>query len=183
MLRRFHLFKLAGLTVSFDLTAVIGLAIFGVFLAWLAGTLLPLSPSEAILAAVLSLVIHVISEFLHNVGHSIAARRTGYPMTGLNYYLVIAMSLYPEDEGELPPQVHIRRALGGPLFSMVVMVVCLLILLALWNQDGVIRFVAGFAFGVNLVIFSVGALLPLRIPNVFESDGGTILYWLRQQSA
>ena len=43
---------------------------------------------------------------LHQFGHAWAARRVGYPMTGLRYRGVLAASLYPRNEPELPADIQ-----------------------------------------------------------------------------
>lgn len=119
---------------------------------------------------------HFLAEFLHQVGHAIAARRTGHPMRGMRFGMlgVLALSQYPADEPDLPARVHIRRALGGPLLSLGIAVL--------------VGLGTGFAFGPplawpeavlfffaadNLLVFCLGALLPLGF-----TDGSTILrYW------
>ncbi|MGB1285389.1 MAG: hypothetical protein ACPG7F_02550 [Aggregatilineales bacterium] len=181
MTRPIKLFKIAGLRLSFDMTAVLALSVMGIILAFIANSDPVIALPEAILAGFLCVVIHALSEFLHNIGHSIAARRTGYPMIGVHFFLIIAASLYPRDEGDLPAGVHIRRALGGPIFSFFVAIVCGVIAALVWEQGGWVRFVAGFAFFINLLVYSLGAFLPVRIGDNFSLDGGTIMHWMRHK--
>lgn len=56
---------------------------------------------------------HALAQFVHQLGHALAARSTGYPMTGIRYEYAFNYSEYPPDEPLLPDSVHIRRSFGG----------------------------------------------------------------------
>jgi hypothetical protein len=70
--------------------------------------------SGALAFAILGLALHFVAETWHQISHAWAARSTGYPMKGFTFYWVLAASIYPKDEPELPAELHLRRALGGP---------------------------------------------------------------------
>lgn len=117
--------------------------------------------------------LHYLSELIHHFGHAGAARNTGYPMRGVKFVHVLAFSQYPRDEPELPARVHIRRALGGPAISFVVSVIAFLILLIAQNYGGLWYWIALWFFLDNLLVFFLGAFLPLSF-----TDGGTLVkYW------
>src|SRR5258706_526147 len=86
----------------------------------------------------LAVALHWLSEIVHHLGHAIAARRTGYPMSGirLGFLGVLTSSVYPRDEPELPPALHIQRALGGPLASLAIGLVAGALALALHPSGG-----------------------------------------------
>lgn len=130
---------------------------------------------EALLLGAALMLMHHFSEVVHNLGHALAARRTGFPMCGVRLW-GLGTSVYPEDEPALPPRVHIQRALGGPLLSTLF---GLLLALASASSGAaqIFLLVAGLE---NVLIFGPGALLPLRLGN-FASDGATILRNLRAQ--
>ncbi len=114
-----------GLSFSFVPSALLGFLLIWAILSavvvyWLHYPLL-----TAVLLGLAATTLHWLSEFLHNLGHAWAAHRTGYPMTGIRFYAVLAASLYPPDEPALPGRVHIRRALGGPIINA-----CLSLLIA-----------------------------------------------------
>jgi hypothetical protein len=115
---------------------------------------------------------------VHNIGHNTAARSTGHPMVGtrLGFLLVLGASLYPADEPELPPDVHIRRALGGPVGSALFTVVLGALALALSGTS--VGWVAVVWFIDNLLVFTLGAWLPLGF-----NDVSTILYWRGKRRA
>ncbi len=145
-------------------------------------SLLGLPITEAVVGALVAVVIHYLSELVHQIGHSIAARQTGYPMSGVIFFGPIGLSVYPKDEPELSGRVHIKRALGGPVISLLLTLAAGLLYLFLTGtfttgQDEphlakVIILVGLFFFLDNLLVFTLGALLPLGF-----TDGSTILRW------
>lgn len=128
---------------------------------------------DAIVSGFIITCLHYLSELIHHLGHAGAARNTGYPMRGVRFVHVLAFSVYPKDEPELPGRIHIRRALGGPLVSFLVTVIALLILLVAQNVGVLFYWIALCFFLDNLFVFTLGAFLPLSF-----TDGGTIArYW------
>jgi hypothetical protein len=160
---------LAGSLVLWGLLSIIGIG------------LLDLDAFPAMAGSVLAVVLHWISELVHQLGHAWAARRTGHPMTGIHFgkMLLLGTSIYPPDEGALPAKVHIRRALGGPASSLLFSLVAGLAVFALRSTEGVLWWVGLFFFVENLGLFTVGAFLPLGF-----TDGSTLLeWWLQRKDA
>ena len=168
----FRIFRLFELEYYLARSAVISSLLFWLVLAVLAVLLLRLPPLVAIVAALAAVILHWFSEIWHQYGHARAARRTGYPMTGIRLWFLLGTSLYPTDEPELPAKIHIRRALGGPLASFVLSLASAVIALALWPADGVLFYVALFWLLENVFVFTIGAFIPLGF-----NDGSTLLYW------
>jgi hypothetical protein len=121
-------------------------------------------------------VLHWASDIVHQLGHARAARKAGHPMIGIQLWWVLSASIYPRDEGSLPASVHIRRALGGPVASLLLTVIAALIALALRPLGGVSWWVALFFFLDNLLVLTLGAFVPLGF-----TDGSTLLYWWGKQ--
>ena len=96
-------------------------------------------------------------------------------MNGILFIGPLAMSRYPKDEPDLPPEIHIRQAWGGPQGSMVLTLIIGFIAFALRSTGGVAWWVVIFLLVDNLLVFTIGALLPLGF-----TDGSTILYWRRK---
>jgi hypothetical protein len=167
---------LTGLRLSARPTAFIGALLIWAILSGVGIGLLKLSPAVAILGALAAALLHYLSETAHQLGHAWAARRTGHPMVGIQFWWVLSSSLYPADEPALPAAVHIRRALGGPIASLVVTLIAGGIALALVPLGGVIWYVALFLCLDNLLVFTLGALLPLGF-----TDGSTLLHWRQQR--
>ena len=164
---------MAGLNLTAKPSAIIGslalwIVLSGVGLAWL-----KLSIGEAILGGLIATLLHWVSELLHQLGHARAARRTGYPMIGIRAWGVLSTSVYPDDEPPLPASIHIRRALGGPSVSIVVGILIGSLALTLRDSAGLLRWFAQFVALENLLVFGLGAFLPLGF-----TDGSTLLrYW------
>jgi hypothetical protein len=123
-------------------------------------------------------LIHWLSDLLHQLGHAIAARSTGYPMSGLRLWFLVSSGLYPLDEPELPARTHVRRALGGPIMSLIVTVITGVIALLTRNAGSPYTWIAVFAFLDNFLIFTLGAFLPLGF-----TDGSTLLRLWRERNA
>jgi hypothetical protein len=131
-----------------------------------------LRPGPALAGGVLATALHFISELWHQRGHARAAARTGYPMTGVRLWGVLGTSLYPPDEPELPGELHVARALGGPRASAWLAAAGGLVALATWPVGGVAFMVSTLFALENLLVFSFGALFPLPF---METDGMTLL--------
>ncbi len=177
MNREFRVFSLYGLPVSivpgfFAGTGLTILALTGIGLFVLGFGLI-----AAFAGAVAATALMWLSELFHQLGHAVAARRTGHPMIAitLGSYLVLGTSVYPADEGELPPAIHIRRALGGPVASMIVSAVTLPIALALRPAGGAPFAVAAFVFLLNFVAYTLQVALPLGF-----NDGEVVWKYLRR---
>lgn len=174
--RRFNLGTIGGLKIAGDVTAIIGSVTLIIVLSVASQILLDWTWLQAIVWGVLATAIHFVVTYLHHVGHAIAARRTGYPMQGIQLYLVLGASVYPADEPELSSDTHILRALGGPIFSGLVAVVMFIIAILL-NYDSFVGSLVMWAAIDSFVTYVLGALTPLGF-----TDASTILYWSRRRS-
>ena len=177
MNREFRVFTLYGLPVSvvpgfFAGTGLTLLALAGIGLFALGFGLIP-----TLAGAVAATALMWLSELVHQLGHAIAARRAGHPMIAitLGRYLVLGTSVYPANEGELPPAIHIRRALGGPVASLIVSAFALPIALALRPAGGAPFAVAAFVFLLNFFAYTLQVALPLRF-----NDGEVLWRYLRR---
>ncbi len=169
--------RVADLEISMAPTGLAG-TLFNVVLFTLLGRLVFKRPmARAVVGGVTLAGVHWWLEIWHNIGHARAARMTGHPMTGVRLgspYGVLGTSIYPEDEGELPPRVHITRALGGPISSAALSVVTgSVALLATPFGFGWIPLVA---FLDNLTVFTIGAWVPVGF-----NDVSTVIYWMRRR--
>jgi hypothetical protein len=161
--------------------------VLAVLAAILARSLVRLPTGMAILAGVLSSLLFLVCEWLHQFGHSVAARSVGHPMLGIRFFNLFSASEYPADEPALPAPFHVRRALGGFGVNVVIGLLLLPVTLRLWPHGreilpptvSLVAWLAGFGLIVNLIGLGLGALLPLKIPGGGLNDGGTLLkYWL-----
>lgn len=174
----FPLFIINGLKINATPSAIVGSLVLWALLTMVALVFTDLSPIAAVVAGFLTMLLHWAFEIIHQMGHAAAARKAGYPMLGVRLYLVLGASLYPSDEPDLPAQIHIRRALGGPKISLVVFAIATAILLLVWSAAGdFVRMLAIFAFLDNLLVFTIGAVIPFPFPNLVENDGVTLMRW------
>lgn len=173
-MKELKLAKVAGLDLSAEPLAVAGSILLWVVLAAAGVWLLDLPVGAAVVGGLVATVLHWLSDIGHQLGHAWAARRTGYPMSGirLGKWLVLGTSLYPAGEGSLPAEIHIRRALGGPLGSLLVSLVTGIAALLLYPVGGAVRWVSLFLFVENFVLLTLGAFMPLGF-----TDGSTLLEW------
>lgn len=135
--------------------------------------------SSALLGGLIVVVLHWFTEVVHQLGHATVARRTGHPMTGIRFgtFGVLSTCVYPPDEPPLPAEIHIRRALGGPIFSTVLSVIGFILILVIGpSVDAMWTFVLWFFFLENFVVMTLQVFIPLSF-----NDGGTIWHWIRQR--
>jgi hypothetical protein len=170
--------KLAGLEFRLQVSTF-----FGAFALWVlfsaAGFIfLHLSTGLAVLSGFVAMLLHYAGEYWHQVGHAVSARWVGHPMEAAVLYWVLGFSRYPQDEPVLPAEVHIQRALGGPLANLLLATI---IGLFVWTSrntanNSVVWWFAVFVFLENLFIYSLAAFLPLGF-----TDGNTLLYWWQKR--
>ncbi len=176
MSRNYRLGRLAGLTISAEpsaLAATLGLGALAATVAAWRGVRGP----QALGVAPAVVALHWAGELGHQWGHATAARYAGYPMIGLRLWGPLSASLYPPDEPDLPAAVHIRRALGGPTASALISLTAALVFSRVSPRRRVLRALAGFALLENLLVFTLGAFVPLGF-----NDGSTLLYWWGKDS-
>jgi hypothetical protein len=161
--------RVAGLSLSARPSTIISAIGLWTFVTMLGAVIIPLPIGLAIVGGLIATVLHYVSDTLHQLGHAFAAKRAGYPMIGIRFWFVLSTALYPPDEPALPGRIHIRRALGGPIVSVLIGVIAIF-LAAL--TTGVIGWIIAFVAFDNLVVLGLGAFLPLGF-----TDGSTILTW------
>ena len=167
--------RLGGLDLIMGSTAWIGAVVLWALLAAGGYFILKVPLMDALVGALAASILHFASEMIHQFGHAIAARRVGYPMTGMRFWGVLASSLYPPDEPDLPPATHIRRALGGIPMSAVVALIGAALAVITQPLGGVVWAVILFFALDNLIVFTFGSLLPLGF-----TDGSTLLHYWRK---
>lgn len=171
----YELGHLAGLRLTAKPSALLGSLGLWALLSAIGWLGLGLGLAPALLGGLAAMVIHWLGELLHQLGHAWAARRTGYPMIGIAFWGLLSTTIYPRNEPELPGRIHIRRALGGPLASLLVTLLAIPLAWLLWPRGGALAWVALFAAVENGLVYTAQVLVPLGF-----NDGSTILHWLRQ---
>jgi hypothetical protein len=167
--------RLYGLEITAEPSAMLGTATLATGLAFAAHRFAHLSPGSAVAAGLTGALLHWASDICHQLGHARAACTTGYPMSGLHCHHVLVTSRYPTDEPELPPETHIRRALGGAPASLALGLATAVPALALRRRGGLLAFLAALLCLDNLFVLGLGAFVPLGF-----TDGSTLLTWVPQ---
>jgi Zn-dependent protease len=111
------------------------------------------------------------SEWCHNLAHAAAAKSIGRPMDAMRVTWGMPLVVYYDVEDDaVAPREHIVRALGGPIFNGVLLIITRAIR-RFTPRGSSGREIADTAVGMNLFL-STASLLP--IPGI---DGGPILKW------
>jgi hypothetical protein len=141
-------------------------------MAWLAKRRLPeRSWWKCLGIGALTMPVALGSEWCHNLAHAAAARWIGKPMDALHIIGGMPRVEYRNiNDQTVTPRQHILRAMGGPLFNLLILPLALL-LRRFTPAESVGRDIAEVAIGMNALIPTAG-LLP--IPGL---DGGPILKW------
>ena len=174
-------FKFFDMSVSVTRSAQYAFLILVLICTVLAVFFTDLTPLDSLMAGILATIIHFLSEFFHQYGHFFVAKQVGKPSIGIRTWWFLATIRYPQDEGELPPQLHMRRAIGGPIMSTLVLIVFLLLWAFFWSVGGMLQFLIAWGIFLNIAVFTLGALTPLTIGS-FNSDGAILLREWRRQS-
>lgn len=166
--------RLGGVELRVTPTAVLGFALLWLALTVFGLSILERSLSWALLAGLAAAALHFMAALIHHLSHASAARFTGYPMRAVRFgrMLVLATSIYPDSEPDLPARVHIRRALGGPAGSLLFAALAGGVAAVMRPYGGMAYWLALFAALDSFLVFFVGVLLPLGF-----TDMSTILRW------
>jgi hypothetical protein len=171
MRKKFSIVKIGELPVNGTrLALVCSLGLWGLF-ALLGFFLFELGLGPAVWGGLIATLLHWVAGVLHQLGHAVAARRTGYPMREIRLLHLLSTSIYPRDEPELPAEIHIRRALGGPIASFLAGLLGFGLAWLLQGNELAYLLALFFAFE-NLLVFGLGAFIPLGF-----TDGSTLLEW------
>lgn len=141
--------------------------------------LVGLDLGTALWSAVVVALAMFIFEWLHQWGHALAAKRTGYPMVGIHFFSLFSFSIYPADEPALPPQTHIRRALGGFWINLLIGLLLGAAAINLWANGSVLGWITAVNAVWNFFILGLGALVPINLPGVLINDGASLLHHWR----
>ena len=174
MEKEYKLGKFLGLNLSIVPSFFVGTILLWAGLSGIGIWLLEWPLSQAILGGLVAALLYWVSDIVHHLGHTYAAHRTGYPMVGirLGTRFIFGTSVYPVDEEPLPASIHIRRALGGPIGSLLFTVVTGIIAWLLYPTGGVVWWMVLYVCLTSFFMFTIGPFIPLGF-----SDGSTILEW------
>jgi|GEM_PF-2112988 len=167
-------FKFFDMPVSVPRSGLIGSIILDVICTILALIFTNLTPLDALIVGILATSIHWFSDFIHQYGHFFAAKQVGKPATGLRVWWILGTTRYPENEGQLSPQTHAKRAIGGPVASAILLIIFLILWCFFGATGGALQFLLAWGIFINFFVFFAGALTPVSI-GWFSTDGATLL--------
>ncbi len=129
-------------------------------------------PERSLLSGLLiglsSAILLLTAEYGHPLAHIFSARFAGAPMKEILISTDMARTLYPDDK--VSPNVHRIRALGGPIFNLLGLLLSLAIF-GVTAGNSIIRELAGWS------ALGHGLLLVMSLTPVSIVDGGTLLKW------
>lgn len=139
---------------------------------WIAGKTQPdRSLGERMRIAALTMPVVLGSEWGHNLAHAAAAHWIGKPMDAIRIAWGMPLCVYYDiNDASVTPRQHILRAVGGPLFNFILLLVSIAVR-RLTPRKSLAREVANISAATNAFLSTV-SLLP--IPGI---DGGPILKW------
>jgi hypothetical protein len=123
---------------------------------------------SGILIGLAAMLLVMVADIGHAIAHIFSARAAKAPMNQILLTSGMPRTLY--NDNEVSPTAHRTRALGGPVFSAVGLVLSLVLYIFL-QKGSIGSELAGWSLLGHSFIFS-GILIPLPIV-----DGGTILKW------
>lgn len=175
MNRTIRLGKFLGLEWGLRPTAIVGSLILWVIFSIIAYIVLRDWPT-AVWASLICTDLHWLGDILHQSGHALAAKSTGYPQKRWIIQHILLTTLYPKDEPLLSPAVHIRRALGGAPVSLLIAAVAGYFAFVTPPASPFWLFILQFIFWENLLLYGLGALLPANLLTRigFDTDGDTL---------
>lgn len=123
---------------------------------------------RSLLIGFVSTILLLVVEFGHPLAHIFSARFAGAPMDEVRIAADMPRTLYKDND--VTPNTHRMRALGGPIFNVIGLLLSIAIFETV-SQNSIVReWMAWSAVGHGLLL--IMSLVPL--PPV---DGGTILKW------
>jgi len=126
---------------------------------------------QALGIGALTMPVVLGSEWLHNLAHAASARLVSKPMDAIRILIGMPLVVYHDvNDQDVTPRQHIARALGGPLFNLLLVPFAWL-LKRRARPDSIAYDLAEASLATNIFLPTVG-LLP--IPFI---DGGPVLKW------
>ena len=123
---------------------------------------------QGLLVGLVTALLLLVAEYGHPLAHIFSARFAGAPMDEIVVAADMPRTLYTNNN--VAPKVHRKRALGGPIFNIVGLLLSLAIYGLASGNPIAQELAAWSAFGHGmLLIMSLSPLPPV--------DGGTILKW------
>ena len=126
---------------------------------------------QGLLIGSLSAILLLIADFGHALAHIFSARYAGAPMDEILIAAGMPRTIYWNNQ--VPPNVHRMRALGGPIFNMLGLVLSLAIF-GIASSNSITKELAGWSASGHglLLIRSLSANIHRRRRHNTEVDAG-----------
>lgn len=141
-------------------------------MSWIAGKTQPdRSLAERMRIATFTMPAVLGSEWGHNLAHAAVASWISKPMDAIRITWGMPLCVYYDiNDDSVTPRQHILRAIGGPLFSFILLLISIVVR-RFSPKESLSREVADVSVATNAFLSTV-SLLPL--PGI---DGGSLLKW------
>ena len=165
--------KIAGIDIYINVSWIIILVLLTVSLAtgWFPQLYPGWSTATYWIVGFISSILLFVSVLLHELAHSLVARRRGLPVKNITLFIFGGVSNIEREPTS--PGVEFQMAFVGPLASIVIGVVCFLLQLPLRGTRLPLEALEGILFylAVTNVLLGVFNLIP-----GFPLDGGRVLH-------
>src|SRR6266566_4761809 len=165
----FRIGKIAGIDIDINVSWIIIVVLLTVSLAtgWFPQLYPGWSTATYWLIAFLSSLLLFVSVLLHELAHSLVARRRGLPVKSITLFIFGGVSNIEREPKS--PGVEFQMAVVGPLTSLLIGAVCFLLQLPLRGSNSPLEGIL-FYLAVTNILLGVFNLIP-----VFPLDGGRVL--------
>jgi Zn-dependent protease/CBS domain-containing protein len=170
MTKEFRIGRVLGIDISIDYTwfIIFFILVAGLSTDWFAQYLPNVSFGLRCLIAALTSILFFASVLLHELSHSVVAARSGLKVSGITLFLFGGVSKLTEEPKSA--SVELKMAIAGPLSSLVLAAIFLLL-------SVVLHPVAGGVFGTVFRWLGImnGFLAAFNLLPGFPLDGGRVL--------
>jgi Zn-dependent protease/predicted transcriptional regulator len=162
-----------GTIAGIDISVHVSWLIIAVLLTWslAVGWFPSLYPGWAVatywVVSALATVLLFASVLLHELAHSLVARRRGLPVKTITLFIFGGVSAIEQEPQR--PGVEFQMTVVGPLTSILIGVLCYLLLLVLGGGTSLLAAILGYLAVANILL-GVFNLVP-----AFPLDGGRVL--------
>ncbi len=165
----FRIGNIAGIDIDINVSWIIILVLLTVSLAtgWFPQLYPGWSTATYWLIAFLSSLLLFVSVLLHELAHSLVARRRGLPVKSITLFIFGGVSNIEREPTS--PGIEFQMAVVGPLTSLLIGVICFLLQLPLQGSNSPLEGIL-FYLAVTNILLGVFNLIP-----GFPLDGGRVL--------
>jgi len=165
----FRIGKIAGIEIDINVSWIVILVLLTVSLAtgWFPLLYPGWSTATYWVVSFISALLLFVSVLLHELAHSLVARRSGLPVKNITLFIFGGVSNIEQEPKS--PGVEFRMAFVGPLTSLLIGAVCYLLLLPLRGTHSPLEGIL-FYLAVMNILLGLFNLIP-----GFPLDGGRVL--------